>query len=53
MVMETFPYPRSLLLLAQNLPPLTPFPSAANMRSLHTVASTHVQSRPWVSAPCV
>ena len=51
--METFPHPRLLLLLAQNLPPLTPFPSAANMRSLHTVASTHVQSRPWVSAPCV
>jgi len=53
MVMETFPHPRSLLLLAQNLPPLTPFPSAANMRSLHTVASTHVQSRPWACAPCV
>ena len=53
MIMETFPHPRLLLLLAQNLPPLTPFPSAANMRSLHTVASTHVQSRPWVSAPCV
>jgi len=51
--METFPHPRSLLLLAQNLPPLTPFPSAANMRSLHTVASTHVQSRPWACAPCV
>ena len=28
------------------MPPLTPFSSAANMRSLHTVASTHDQSRP-------
>jgi len=51
--METFPHPRSLLLLAQNLPPLTPFPSAANMRSFHTLASTHVQSRPWACVPCV
>ena len=32
-------------------PPLTPSSSAANMRSLHTVASTHDQSRPWISAP--
>ena len=36
-----------------HLPPLTPFSSAANMRSLHTVASTHDQSRPWISAPCL
>ena len=27
--------------------------SAANMRSLHTVASIHGQSRPWISAPCL
>src|SRR5262249_6342522 len=35
------------------LPPWTPFCSAANMRSFHTEASTHVQSRPRVFAPCV
>ena len=43
----------TLSIRLNHLPPLTPLPSAANMRSLHTVASTHVQSRPWVSAPCV
>ena len=32
---------------------MTPLPSAANIRSFHTEASTHVQSRTWVSAPCV
>ena len=26
---------------------------AANMRSVHTEASIHVQSRPWISAPCL
>src|SRR5207245_6085321 len=38
---------------AKNLPPLTPFSSAANMRSFHTDASTHLQSLLWASAPCV
>ena len=32
---------------------MTPFSSAANMRSLHCEASTHDQSRPCVSALCV
>ena len=35
------------------LPPMTPFSSAANMRSFHTEASTHLQSLLWASAPCV
>src|SRR6266496_2985761 len=35
-------------------PPLTPLSSADTMRSVHTEASTHVQSRPLpASAPCV
>src|SRR5262244_2059185 len=43
----------TLSIRLNHFPPLTPFSSAANMRSLHTVASTHVQSRPCLSAPCV
>ena len=35
------------------LPPMTPFSSAANMRSLHSEVSTHDRSRPCVSALCV
>jgi hypothetical protein len=35
------------------MPPMTPLSSAANMRSLHSEAFTHDQSRPRVSAPCV
>src|SRR5215467_10198702 len=43
----------TLSIRLNHFPPLTPFSSAANMRSLHTVASTHDQSRPCLSAPCV
>src|SRR5262245_3513059 len=43
----------TLSIRLNHFPPLTPFSSAANMRSLHTVASTHVQSRPWAFAPCL
>ena len=35
------------------LPPLTPLSSAANMRSFHTQASTHDQSRSRACASCV
>src|SRR5262244_3833886 len=43
----------TLSIRLNHLPPWTPFCSAANMRSFHTEASTHVQSRPRVFAPCV
>src|SRR5215471_8168936 len=43
----------TLSIRLNHLPPWTPFSSAANMRSFHTEASTHVQSRPRVFAPCV
>ena len=43
----------TLSIRLNHFPPLTPLPSAANMRSFHTVASTHVQSPARVSAPCV
>ena len=36
----------TLSIRLNHFPPLTPLSSAANMRSFHTVASTHVQSRP-------
>jgi hypothetical protein len=35
------------------LPPMTPLPSAANMRSFHAEAFTHDRSRSWVTAPCI
>jgi hypothetical protein len=35
------------------LPPMTPLSSAANMRSLHSEASTHDRYGPFVSAPCL
>ena len=35
------------------MPPLTPLPSAANMRSFHTQASTHDQSRSCACASCL
>jgi hypothetical protein len=35
------------------LPPMTPLPSAANMRSFHAEAFTPDRSRSWVTAPCV
>jgi hypothetical protein len=35
------------------LPPMTPLPSAANMRSLHCEACTHNRFRSFVSAPCL
>ena len=35
------------------LPPRTPLPSAANMRSLHPVASTHDPHGSFASAPCL
>src|SRR5438105_5605022 len=38
---------------AEPLTSFDPFASAANMRSFHTEASTHVQSLLWASAPCV
>ena len=41
------------MLRRKYFPPLTPLPSAANMRSLHTVASTHVHSPARVCAPCL
>src|SRR3990172_5758204 len=45
---------RSTLSIKLNhLFPLTPLASADNMRSVQTDASTHDQSRPWVSAPCL
>src|SRR3970282_113174 len=47
----SFRYTLSIRL--NHFPPLTPFSSAANMRSLHTVASTHLHFPAWVSAPCV
>ena len=34
-------------------PPVTPFPSASNMRSLHSEASTHDRFGPFASAPCL
>src|SRR5262245_9808203 len=43
----------TLSIRLNHFPPLTPFSSAANMRSLHTEASTHDQFRPCLSAPCV
>src|SRR5438445_5962384 len=43
----------TLSIRLNHLPPLTPFASAANMRSFHTEASTHLQSLLWASAPCV
>src|SRR5256885_2818175 len=48
-----FPYTTLFRSRLNHLPPLTPFASAANMRSFHTEASTHVQSLLWASAPCV
>jgi hypothetical protein len=33
--------------------PMTPLPSAANMRSFHAEAFTHDRSRSWVTAPCI
>src|SRR6266478_5355092 len=41
----------TLSIRLNHLPPLTPFSSAANMRSFHTEASTHDQSLLWASAP--
>jgi len=43
----------TLSIRLNHFPPLTPFSSAANMRSLHTVASTHVHFPARVSAPCL
>ena len=43
----------TLSIRLNHFPPLTPFSSAANMRSFHTEASTHDQSLLWASAPCV
>ena len=34
-------------------PPVTPFPSASHMRSLHFEASTHDRFGPFASAPCL
>jgi len=36
-----------------NWPPVTPFPSASHMRSLHFEAFTHDRFGPFVSAPCL
>src|ERR1700737_1221672 len=45
---------RSALSIKLNhLFPLTPLPSADNIRSVQTEVSTHDQSRPCVSAPCL
>ena len=34
-------------------PPVTPFPSASHMRSLHFEAFTHDRFGPFASAPCL
>jgi hypothetical protein len=57
--MSKFPGPASevFLRMRTSFVRKEPFPigvgNAANSRSLHPEASTHLQSRAWVSAPCV
>src|SRR3989338_9997494 len=43
----------ALSIKLNHLPPFTPLPSADNMRSVQTEASTHDQSRSGVSAACI
>src|SRR5207247_8597523 len=43
----------TLSIRLQHSPPCTPSSPARHMRSVHTEASAHYQSRPCMSAPCV